>query len=106
MHEFLEIYHKTGMDIDGRIWFVKQSYPEMEESCLKYIHYAQELPGFDKFVKEDQISILKGIVTSTYYLKNVYLSLTVTQRIGEMMFCASRDNRVFPILVLKLVEFI
>ena len=60
MHEFLEIYHKTGMDIDGRIWFVKQSYAELEEACLKYIHYAQELPGFDKLGKEDQISILKG----------------------------------------------
>ena len=80
MHEFLEIYHKTGMDIDGRIWFVKQSYPEMEESCLKYIHYAQELPGFDKFVKEDQISILKGIVdlvTSTYNSLSVCLFSSV-----------------------------
>ena len=38
--EFLEIYHRTGMDIDGRVWFVKQSYPAMEEACLKYIHYA------------------------------------------------------------------
>ena len=75
MHEFLEIYHKTGMDIDGRIWFVKQSYPEMEESCLKYIHYAQELPGFDKFVKEDQISILKGIVNLVTATYTVCLSL-------------------------------
>ena len=91
MHEFLEIYHNTGMDIDGRIWFVKQSYPEMEESCLKYIHYAQELPGFDKFVKEDQISILKGIVNShtSLYLK---ISVTVIRRTKEIMFCASVDN--------------
>ena len=36
----------------------------------------QELPGFDKFVKEDQISILKGIVDlviSTYNSLSVCL---------------------------------
>ena len=58
--DFLEIYHKTGMDIDGRLDGLKAFLPEFEKMCLKYVQYAQELPGFDKLGPEDQISMLKG----------------------------------------------
>lgn len=58
--EFLDIYYRTGIDIDGRLASIKTSIPVFEQACLKYIQYAQELPGFDALKSEDQVSMLKG----------------------------------------------
>ena len=59
--EFLEIYYKTGIDVDGRLKAMKGYYPAFEETCSKFVQYARELPEFDKLGREDQISMLKGI---------------------------------------------
>ena len=58
--DFLDIYHNTGMDIDGRLKGFKAFFPELEKICTNYVQYAQELPGFDKLGAEDQIALLKG----------------------------------------------
>ena len=58
--DFLDIYHNTGMDIDGRLEGFKAYYPELEKICTNYVKYVQELPGFDKLGAEDQLSLLKG----------------------------------------------
>ena len=60
--EFLEIYHKTGIDVDGRLASIKSSYRSFEYACLKYVQYVQELPGFEKFGNEDQMAVLKGMI--------------------------------------------
>ena len=60
VNEFLAIYHKTGIDVDGRLQSIRSSFEMYEHACLKYFQYAQELPGFDKFGEEDKTSILKG----------------------------------------------
>ena len=70
--EFLDIYHETGIDVDGRLAAFKSSYEAFEYACVKYIQYAEELPGFEKFGKEDQISVLKGMMM--YPLEKEYLN--------------------------------
>ena len=58
--EFLAVYHKTGIDLDGRLESIRSSFEMFEYACLMYVKYAQELPRFDKFGEEDKTSILKG----------------------------------------------
>lgn len=89
LNEFLEIYHRTGMDIDGRIWYIKRTYPEMEEACLKYIHYAQELSGFDRLSKEDQISILKGTLQ---LLNKTYVHFAFVYTLKLIHVCTQHIN--------------
>ena len=61
--EYFEIYRKTGIDVDNRLKPMKDFFPAFEEICLKYVQYVEELPGFDKLGKADQLSVLKGIFT-------------------------------------------
>ena len=61
--EYFEIYRETGIDVDNRLKPMKDFFPAFEEICLKYVQYVQELPGFDKLGKADQLSVLKGIFT-------------------------------------------
>ena len=58
--EFLEIYHRTGIDVDGRLESIRSAYEAFEYASLKYVEYAQELPGFQKFGEEDRLSSLRG----------------------------------------------
>ena len=59
--EFLAVYHKTGIDLDGRLESIRSSFQMFEYACLIYVQYAQDLPGFEKFGEEDKTSILKGL---------------------------------------------
>ena len=60
MDEFLEVYFRTGMDVDGKLADIRHYCPIFEEGCLKFVNYVKELPGFDQLGYEDQMSILKG----------------------------------------------
>ena len=64
--EFFEIYEKIGIDIDGRLANFTNYYPVLEESCLKYIQFARELPDFSELEVEDQTALLKGIFICVY----------------------------------------
>ena len=59
--EYLQIYHATGLDIDGRRALVEKNKTRYEEWYLKYIKFAKSLPYFQDLPVQDQIAILKGI---------------------------------------------
>ena len=60
--EYLQIYHATGLDIDGRRALVEKNKTRYEEWYLKYIKFAKSLPYFQDLPVQDQIAILKGRV--------------------------------------------
>ena len=58
------IYDNTGIDIDGRLEFIKQVVPGMENSIKRFINFAKGLPGFRDLPMDDQIILIKGFYLS------------------------------------------
>ena len=81
--EFLEIYHKTGIDVDDRLDSVKECYDSFELACSKYVQYAQELPGFTELAEEDRLSSLKGKILLD---ANLHIIVTLVFLINEVDF--------------------
>ncbi len=72
VEQFMEIYHKTGIDVDGRIKTIISLYSIFETCCQRYIQYAQELPGFQALSKEDQVTILKSKDISEQWVLDLF----------------------------------
>ena len=70
--EYLQIYHATGLDIDGRRALVEKNKTRYEEWYLTYIKFAKSLPYFQDLPVQDQIAILKGSLSEVFFTKQTF----------------------------------
>ena len=59
--EHHSVYASTGVDIDGRRKFLERLMPTFESSALRFIEFANNIPGFLKLPLIDRVRILKGV---------------------------------------------
>ncbi len=62
--EYLEIYDKTGVDIDGRKEFFVSSLLDenkTERANEHFIKFMKDVPGFRELCLDDQIGLAKGM---------------------------------------------
>ena len=104
--EFLEIYYKTGIDVDGRLKGMKGYFPSFEEACSKFVQYAQELPDFDKLGKEDQVSLLKGISTNEKSQAHIQRQTHVNKNIKSKHFSGFLFDNPVTYLLLRYFHLI
>ncbi len=61
--EYLEIYEKTGVDIDGRREFFVSSLlnkNKSERANEHFVNFMKDVPGFKELCMDDQIALAKG----------------------------------------------
>ncbi|XP_076450737.1 uncharacterized protein LOC143286817 isoform X2 [Babylonia areolata] len=59
--EYLDIYTKTGLDIDNRQWLMGQHLvPVLDQTIRKYIAFCKTIPGFTQLSLTDQINLIKN----------------------------------------------
>ncbi|XP_005101628.2 signaling mucin MSB2 [Aplysia californica] len=59
MEDYLYLYRNTGMDIDGRLPFIKAHIMYLESYVQRLVKFAKCIPGFGEMDLEDQILMLK-----------------------------------------------
>lgn len=57
--EFEKVYRATGIDVDGRLEFLKKIYSHRERSLMKFITFAKCLEGFNTLSMNDKINLVK-----------------------------------------------
>ena len=58
-HEYNAVFESTGIDVDGRQEFLRQSALSCQPVLHSYIAFANAVPGFSNLSLEDQCSLLK-----------------------------------------------
>nr|XP_022327891.1 retinoic acid receptor alpha-like [Crassostrea virginica]XP_022327900.1 retinoic acid receptor alpha-like [Crassostrea virginica]XP_022327909.1 retinoic acid receptor alpha-like [Crassostrea virginica] len=57
--EFEKVYRATGIDVDGRLEFLKKIYSHRERSLMKFITFAKCVEGFSDLSMNDKINLVK-----------------------------------------------
>lgn len=57
--EFEKVYRATGIDVDGRLEFLKKIFSHRERSLMKFITFAKCLEGFNALSMNDKINLVK-----------------------------------------------
>lgn len=57
--EFEKVYRATGIDVDGRLEFMKKMYGHRERSLMKFITFAKCIDGFNDLSMNDKINLFK-----------------------------------------------
>lgn len=57
--EFEKVYRATGIDVDGRLEFIKKIFSHRERSLMKFITFAKCLEGFNTLSMNDKINLVK-----------------------------------------------
>lgn len=83
--DYFALLESTGLDIDGRQEFLRQSAMSCQPVLHSYIAFANEVPGFSSLSLEDQCSLLKTshfevflLLTYQGYDPNLQMILTET----------------------------
>ncbi|XP_048729363.2 retinoic acid receptor RXR-gamma-B-like isoform X2 [Ostrea edulis] len=57
--EFEKVYRATGIDVDGRLEFMKKMYGHRERSLMKFITFVKCIDGFNDLSMNDKINLFK-----------------------------------------------
>ena len=61
--EYNNVYHETGIDVDGRREILQKYFIPNIESCVtRYVNFVKAIPGFTQLPLCDQIALVKGIL--------------------------------------------
>ena len=60
MEEYLNFYHVTGIDVDGRKEMLEGFVPLVEHNIRKLMAVAKAVPGFSGLPVQDQIQVIKS----------------------------------------------
>jgi len=60
--EYNNIFHTTGIDIDGRRELLQDVLINTVETCVKrFVTFVKAIPGFTQLPLADQIALVKGL---------------------------------------------
>ena len=59
--EYNNVFHVTGIDVDGRREILQNFFIPNIESCVKrFVNFVKAIPGFTQLQLADQIALVKG----------------------------------------------
>jgi len=65
--EYNNIFHTTGIDIDGRRELLQNVLIDtIESSVRRFVNFVKSIPGFTQLPLADQIALVKGIHSSVF----------------------------------------
>ena len=63
--EYNNIFHTTGIDVDGRRELLQNVLIDtIESSVRRFVNFVKSIPGFTQLLLSDQIALVKGISLS------------------------------------------
>jgi len=70
--EYNNIFHMTGIDVDGRRELLQRVLIDTIESSVKrFVNFVKSIPGFIQLPLCDQIALVKGICLSLTDITNI-----------------------------------
>lgn len=83
--EFEKVYRATGIDVDGRLEFLKKIFSHRERSLMKFITFAKCLEGFNILSMNDKINLVKCELCTSLD-RSCYLNCCNVVKIKDKIF--------------------